>query len=54
MPHIEFPVPGDNTFTMFQDGTIFDGELVLDKEADGSVSEHWRVNEWVMKKRYKG
>jgi len=33
-------VPGDNTFKTFQDGTIFDGELVLDKEADGSVSEH--------------
>ncbi|CAG8511609.1 7346_t:CDS:2 [Paraglomus occultum] len=38
VPHIEFPVPGDNTFTAFQDGTIFDGELVLDREADGSTT----------------
>ncbi|EKG12117.1 mRNA capping enzyme [Macrophomina phaseolina MS6] len=35
VPNLHFPRPEDPTFTKFHTGTIVDGELVYDQEADG-------------------
>ncbi|GBB88074.1 hypothetical protein RclHR1_14600001 [Rhizophagus clarus] len=37
VPNLFFPVPDDPTFSQFHHETLIDGELVNDKESDGTV-----------------
>lgn len=39
MDNIRFPIPQDPNFRKCLTDTIIDGELVLDKEPDGTVSQ---------------
>lgn len=38
--NFRFPIPGDQTFQKCLKNTIIDGEFVLDKEQDGTVSNN--------------
>ncbi|GBB86355.1 hypothetical protein RclHR1_12780009 [Rhizophagus clarus] len=38
VPNLFFPVPDDPTFSQFHHETLIDGELVNDKESDGTVT----------------
>lgn len=42
--NFRFPIPGDPSFQKCLKNTIIDGEFVLDKEEDGTVSFRERLH----------